>query len=177
MLWNLKEMTNLAERIKSLSGDVECTSWRFPALPSSQIDVLQLLRQPHNSDNYTYVLELIHDRALYIFNLFIKYLEISDAMMKFRPQKNVFRPNSLSLAAVLNMLWDRIQGHAQELDRKSPEKIGDFCKKSSASTQSEMSCLTCFSCDLAQSFVTKLVLDVEKLVEEQGLESAVTEER
>ncbi|KAK6637947.1 hypothetical protein RUM44_008370 [Polyplax serrata] len=190
ILWNLREITKLADEIKKLCGDVDCSSWRYPLISCSDLEILKLLQNNKNLDNYTYILELTYDRLLYVFNLIIKYMESYDSLEKFRPEKNVRRPKTLSLASLLCMMWDRIKAQmeganatlsvTQETKKKEyyDADIEIKISKSTTCTQSEVCSISvCSCCEMFQEFVTHLVLEMEKVLERLGEESAISNER
>ena len=186
ILWNLREISKLAEVIKKYCGDVECSSWRYPLINCSELEIFKLLQNNKSLDNYTYILELTYDRLLYVFNLIIKYMESYESLENFRPSKNVRRPVTLSLASILFMIWDRIKAQMEgnknnvaSCEYKNPDKnnfeCNVSCSKSTTCTQSDVCSISvCSCCEMVQEFVTQLVLQVEKILKQQNFESAIT---
>lgn len=167
-IWNLKEITKLADKIMKQYGDAKCQSWRYPIRKSSELNVAKILQ----SDNYTQILELTIDRTIYVLNLMIKYLENLEGMDNL--QRNVERPDNLSLAAVLNILWRRVEKFVlTPIFKRNLESI-EVSMKTSRLTQTEICKFSkCNSCDLVQMFVTYLVAGIETI----SADSAVAKER
>lgn len=188
ILWNLREISKLAETIKQNCGDVDCVSWRYPLINCSDLEIFKLLQNNRNLDNYTYILELTYDRLLYVLNLIIKFMESYDSMGNFRPERNVRRPKTLSLASVLYMIWDRIKAQMENVNQtvllekkefEHSEKEGTLNKsKSSTCTQSDVCSISvCSCCEMVQEFVTQMVLQMEAILKKQDISSAITAER
>lgn len=188
VLWNLREISKLADVIKKNCGDVDCTSWRYPSTSCSQLEIFKLLQSNRNLDKYTYILELTYDRLLYVFNLIIKYMESYDSLENFRPERNVRRPNTLSLASVLFMIWDRIRDQMEKANEEvvkeekekdlSEKEVDVKISKSSTFTQSDISSIAvCSCCEMVQEFVTQLVFEIESILKKLDCESAITAER
>lgn len=170
-LWNLKEISKLADKIMKEHGDSECRSWRYPTKKSSELNLTKVIQ----TDNYTQILELTIDRTIYVLNLLIEYLEKLEGMDNYcRPGKSVGRPVNLSLAAILNIVWDRIGKFAKTPVFEKNSQMIETSMKTSRLTQTEICKFSkCNSCDLVQAFVTYLVAEIEKI----SVESEVSKEK
>lgn len=177
----MREIIQLTEKIKHKSGDVQCTSWRYPLINSDEVEVCKLLVETAAADRYTFVLELTCDRIVYVLYLLIKFLEMSESLRHFRPQRNVKRPSNLTMAALLNMVWDRLESvvDVPGEDPRVPAKevtVGDGPKASRHSQTNVCSLTSCSSCSMVQDFVTQMVFQVGKFFEDSE-DSEVLKER
>lgn len=171
-IWTFKEIAKLSEKIKNQHGDPNCKSWRYPAKKSSEIDVYKLSENIEKCNDYTYVLELIIDRTIYNLNLIINYLENLEGMTQFHPCKNVQRPESLSLVAVLYLLWERVQALSNSNTQTHFKnlEIVDVSMKTSRFTQTELSKISrCACCDMVQKFMSQLIFDIEKILKNESV--------
>nr|XP_034183315.1 uncharacterized protein LOC117605749 isoform X1 [Osmia lignaria] len=182
---DIRECVCVANEIYSWVGGIEHLSWKFPTKIARDINAMEIVKEYEGTagEFYILLLELAYDRIQFLLRLIVEFLDkypfIDDF---FKEVTCVNRPNQISLANLLRLVWDRLKTIPESISRqmvKNSQKEAEECftPKVSRSCQAGGSMNYCESCRIAGETILQAINTIEEIFVENKLISVAAAQR